>query len=113
MRHHLPTLIVMTVVAGPLLALNLVPWGYHLAVPTLEHLGNAWYGYGWPAPFARQLEPDLLAALTRDLRSFPFFIDLGFALFLTVGAGWICERWLELRQLTGGFQVRRPATPHR
>jgi len=113
MRHHVPTLIVMTLVGGILLGLNLVAWPYHMAVPAHPHLGELWYGYGFPAPFARQIEPDLLVALTQKLRSLPLVIDLGFALFLTLGSGWICERWLELRLLTGLFSEPLSTDPRR
>lgn len=113
MRHHRASLIVMLLVAGTFLCLNLVAWHYHLAVPTLERLGTSWYGYGWPTPMARQAEPDLLAALTSDLRSFPLLINLGFALFITVGSGWLCECWLELRHLTASYRARRLASPHK
>lgn len=113
MRNHRVTLVVMMLVSGILLGLNLVAWRYHLTAHTIQHLGSCWYGYGWPAPFARQIEPDLITALTRDLRQFPFMIDFGFAAFLTLGAGWICESWLELRALMGGCQARLSARLHR
>lgn len=113
MRYRRAPLIVMLVVATIFLCLNLIAWHYQLAVPTLKHLGTSWYGYGWPAPFARQLEPNLLAALTYDLRGIPFLINLAFALFMTVGSGVICERWMGLRYVTGSFQTPLSADPRK
>lgn len=115
MRYHLSTLVVMTLVAGVLLGLNLNPsYGYLLPTELMERLGKgSLYFYGWPAPFAKQYQPDLIAAFTRNLRLFPFMVDLGFAAFLTLGLGWANERWLHFKAVLAQVRAGMLADPRK
>jgi hypothetical protein len=112
MRYHLSTLVVMVLVAGLILWLNLSPWPNCWAHLSVRNDAPAWC-FGWPGPFAKQHDPDLIAAFTRDLRLFPFIVNLGFAMFMTLGFGWINERWLSFRDALAQVRAGSPASPHR
>jgi hypothetical protein len=115
MRYHLSTLVVMTLVAGVLLGLNMHPWPYGswpTAVMTRLSDWDLWC-FGWPASFCKQAQPNMIAAFTRDLHLFPFMVDVGFAVFLTLGFGWVNERWLNFKDVLAQVRAGSRATPHR